>query len=263
MKNDVNDCTWNCIKTCKDKGECPDNFIGTIVWDGEKSWKETLSFCKEKRKELKEREDIKMVEGYENIVIILESPHIEEYKDPKFRAPALGLTGCYLQNYFYEIIKLHLQKKHSYNVILMNAIQLQCSLGEEPKKFRDKLWCELWFEDGGKDNFIKRLGQYLPNIIINACTLGEHIDSEGKKKKPDLDFLESIGICKEMIKEQMENVNFESNDHIYRLKGYVQSAINDKFLKDGVKKMYISHPSSWRSKKNCKLNEYLIKKEES
>ena len=56
-----------------------------------------------------------------------------------------------------SIHDLHKYKK--YKVILMNSIQYQCSLGCNPKKYRDHNWIQYWFSQG-KEEFLERLQIY-------------------------------------------------------------------------------------------------------
>lgn len=239
MKNE------NLIKCCLDKGICPDNFIGTI-----ENMKPKLNFSISTRKEFTKRNSIDDIinNGYKNIVMILESPHINEYKyaNENFIAPAIGKTGELLKKWFYKCIKKHLSPNKKYNVILMNAIQYQCSLGEDTIIYRDKLWCNLWFNYNKKDDFIKRLKHYNPDIIINACTIGMHIVPEtNKKQKPNLKYIR--GIIKELprynaIIEKFKKVKIKNK---YSLKGYVAFEITNINFEKDVKLLYSSHPSSW------------------
>lgn len=170
------------------KEKCEDNFVGTIKI--ENNVLETdFFFCSEQREE-KYKENNNTLnpiihnDHEKNIIIVLESPHVEEYADKSFINPALGITGCCLQKYFTRILArtidsriLSLDKNTIYNVILMNAVQYQCSQGKDTKCFRDKFWCMLWFSNENDKNyldFMNRLKLYNPSIIINACTIGEH-----------------------------------------------------------------------------------------
>lgn len=56
-------------------------------------------------------------------------------------------------------------------LILVNAIQYQCSLGVPTRRYRDKVFRSLW-ENGGADDFERRLQQlYRPgDMLFNCCT---------------------------------------------------------------------------------------------
>ena len=138
------------------------------------------------------------------IVIVLESPHTDEFlKKNKERlaiGPACGETGEHLYWWLPEVMLKYLPflvdkvtKKVKYYSIkdiesgvyvikLVNAIQFQCSLGEntEPSKktkekdkcYRDKVFAKMWDSAEVIESFIKRIKDARPNIIINCCTRG-------------------------------------------------------------------------------------------
>jgi hypothetical protein len=84
---------------------------------------------------------------------------------------------------FKDILKDDKNKK--FNIIVMNAIQFQCSLGFKPSKEKNEL-CKKLFKDEVKDevkdkndksekniiksNMIKRLSVYKPKCIVNCST---------------------------------------------------------------------------------------------
>lgn len=120
------------------------------------------------------------------LVILLESPHKEEYvnnclDDPI--APAQGQTGCNLHRWLGGIVcgRPHLRECMAgrTRVIVSNPVQFQASLAAVlrllPSSGRAKatpitkrVWKRLWAEV--KDDFMQRLSNYHPNFIINACT---------------------------------------------------------------------------------------------
>lgn len=114
------------------------------------------------------------------IVIVLESPHIDEYlSDNKFGpTPAIGKTGTNLQKYFnHEKIFEKIERTdeyQNYRVILMNVIQYQCSLGVDTKIFRDDIFDGLLEDVDIVGDFVNRLKSYNPNVIFNGCTEGKN-----------------------------------------------------------------------------------------
>lgn len=165
--------------------KCPDITAGKngVFW-----------FSKEER-EKKRKNDLRIkTDGSETqeevcIVIVLESPHIEEFKKFKLKSgtdisasPAMGETGGALQELFtQEFVENIFEKNNgidinkSYKVILMNSIQFQCSCGINTKIIRDHMWLKLWFgENNLKEDFEKRIKSYNPDIIFNFCTRGDH-----------------------------------------------------------------------------------------
>jgi hypothetical protein len=107
------------------------------------------------------------------IILVLESPHIDEYIGTP--GPAKGFTG--------EMIRLHLQKAlpieeiGGYGLIVMNAIQYQCSLGVSTDFFRDRVFRASW-NFGGRESLgtrVERLYRH-GDILVNCCTKGKDYD---------------------------------------------------------------------------------------
>jgi len=129
---------------------------------------------------------------HDTLVIILESPHRDEYRNNCIDRPIAPAqnnrnnrriigTGIGIQNYLLDIISLrpnllcNLSDRET-RVILCNPIQFQISLVAvicSPKwsKVRDKVWRTLWSMPQIKEEFRVRLASYSPKYIINACTL--------------------------------------------------------------------------------------------
>mgnify|MGYP004520562413 FL=1 len=140
--------------------------------------------------------DFKTIEENKNIVLLLESPHRSEYRDIKIYdrlvpiGPAQGgnLTdaGGAIKAYIHEAINYVISKNSlslnngDYNLIIINPIQFQTSLGSLYDKglnrnLRDKVWKNIWkIIDSKKyivqEDFICRLNSYNSDLIINACT---------------------------------------------------------------------------------------------
>lgn len=124
--------------------------------------------------------------GADNIVVLLESPHKDEYDyggsgtlTPK--GPAQGTTGGsiskHLSGYFnnppegQEYIRSDSRGSH---VIICNPIQFQTSLHAAKLRLTSdgeaKVWKGIWNVTLVKENFLCRLLWYSPHIIVNACT---------------------------------------------------------------------------------------------
>ncbi|MFI3190412.1 hypothetical protein BCS42_01810 [Crenothrix sp. D3] len=138
-----------------------------------------------------------------NILIILESPHKEEYHYPdisdmnnsNFTAlqPANGATGINFYKYFTSDILKYPHEKNAtgtleilfdkdatYRICFVNPVPFQASLhyilsdkGQKTKigineYIRDSVWERLYEEC--KSDFIRRVDLYKPFIILNACT---------------------------------------------------------------------------------------------
>ena len=237
---------------------CPDILVGN-----------DKEFWFSKKERIKHKNELNIFDSLKTrkkdeliIVIILESPHISEFStkreddffDDKILAnPALGKTGNNLQKYFTHnnlnnlieksIHDLHKYKK--YKVILMNSIQYQCSLGCNPKKYRDHNWIQYWFSQG-KEEFLERLQIYNPDIIFNLCTKGNHQDENNNAffKKNN---------CKTVINGKYINycvgkkVSLTTKNTTIRqiVSNYIIENIDTISYNKGIYIFEGNHPSSW------------------
>lgn len=130
------------------------------------------------------------------VALILESPHKDEY-DILYNplVPANGLTGKKIYGKLITKLsnKITLQPNEIYEIHLMNPIQYQCSLYHELEVFdfgahiygngivhnriiTNKVFSGLFFGRNSKhinyfrNDFIRRLKFYNPDIILNCCT---------------------------------------------------------------------------------------------
>ncbi|WP_434799207.1 hypothetical protein [Terrisporobacter vanillatitrophus] len=237
---------------------CEDNYVGTFSINSN-AVTSNLWFCKNLRNigrnEIKiSEEKLQLIrQSREKIIlIVLESPHIDEFNKSKCSiapAPALGVTGCNLDNHFIDNIKKYIPDG-KYHIILSNAIQFQCSLGEDTDKFRDRIWLKLWLCRGFDKTFIKRLEKYSADIIVNLCTIGSHkLDSLAPQRTKTVinkKYLEDI--CdNEIGLQKITKINKKTT-----LQELTQLAINE--YSDNKLNMCIkgTHPSSWYSEKNIR-----------
>lgn len=252
---------------------CHDNHVGSVNIANNIVQNPKLWFCRNLRINnhhiVNENKGLKSLkETYKTIVIILESPHKDEYDNAKCKiapAPALGITGCNLDKGFVDILKDFMEenkgiiKDGTYQVILMNAIQFQCSLGLEPivEKIKDEIFLSLWASDNIVENFKQRLEKYRPDIIINCCTNGDINKGMVNKifeKKPKSDWAFS------KYKQKILDITGHNEYFLY---GFVQNVIEELYGRDKVEKLNCrdkvvklrcTHPSSWaRNKKYAKI----------
>jgi hypothetical protein len=143
---------------------CPDQIYGKIERNG------NTFVVRESRKDITERN------GQPAIIIVLESPHTKEFENEKIE-PAKGDTGDNIKDYllkrFSSYLNGHLMD--GTEIILVNSIQYQCSLGVDTKAFRDKVFTAIW-NDFGNECFICRLTHiyWEGDYLINACTKGNN-----------------------------------------------------------------------------------------
>ncbi len=160
---------------------CPDQFVGNVKVTADKTGSPAQNL---KKDDFAERIDLIDYERPDTpiVILILESPHFEEYAGNSSPRPAAGKskgkTGYNIRNYFSTVISLHSLPQVIVNVdyplILFNAIQYQCSLGVTTSKYRNRMFLECW-NSFGRNDLKKRLTEiYEPgDIIINACTKGD------------------------------------------------------------------------------------------
>ena len=116
------------------------------------------------------------------ILVILESPHKDEYRDDDFfpLSPANGDTGVYFSKYFTShalliliSLGLNLDDNQQYKIFFVNPVPYQASLYKIHGKgvqdtLRDKIWKQLY--PLCKVDFEARIRSYKPKIILNSCT---------------------------------------------------------------------------------------------
>ena len=196
------------------------------------------------------------------MILVLESPHKDEYDHThKALGPAYGETGDNINTYLADILNVAILNSvlnnqcslTKYDLILVNAVQHQCSFGANPLLFRDAMFLYYWEKEYYRKDFSKRLtkviSKYNSCIVVNCCTQGEHTDlltnhfgKLGKGRLKNKSYFDELGVdysqwglheytLRECVKQIMLSV--KSNNVSY----------SDYY--------YISHPSSWgRSYRN-------------
>lgn len=103
------------------------------------------------------------------LVLVLESPHIHEFAGEP--APANGRTGTNISKMLPEDPQV--STLVGYGLVLINAIQYQCSLGHQPARFRNKVFVATW-NAGGKESFKARIASLYRtgDQVMNCCTKG-------------------------------------------------------------------------------------------
>lgn len=140
------------------RGACPDQCVGQIADFGDNP----IDFP--------HRAPVTSRKKSPYIVLVMESPHINEFQGKL--GPAKGQTGIHIRKYIEDIVRaLNIPLPE---LILVNAIQYQCSLGVATKKHRNKVFRRFW-KEGGRKDFERRMQQvYHPgDMLLNCCT-GSH-----------------------------------------------------------------------------------------
>ena len=259
---------------------CKDNFVATVKYENNKWEFEKENILPDKR--INNFSDVDVgAKKNKRIVIILESPHKYEYsKTIPAPAPAMGETGRNIKEYLLEILDKKIgnpkDNEKKYDVILMNAIQYQTSLGIDTEYFRDRVWLTLWNKEDLRKEFIKRLEGYNADIVFNFCTNGSHkkdliyiLDKKRNSSNMTFQYIDSLNLN---IKRKEGNnlyidekvvckVTKKDNTNVYLLKEFVQTAIEESNLSSSNVKIFKGpHPSSWISKDSEEYEESFIDK---
>ena len=114
------------------------------------------------------------------LIVVLESPHTKEFKGEP--APAAGATGRLLAKHLRTVVGALIVQNPP--IVLMNAVQYQCSLGSLPKMHRDEVFAAVW-DGGAREDFIRRLRQiYMPgDYVVCCCTQGIDIQRFGELRQ--------------------------------------------------------------------------------
>lgn len=181
---------------------CPDQFVGGIVFNGAKftnlNGKNVIDIlCKSNKNSANKRVDVNYSSFSSNnsvVVLLMESPHILEYL-AAVPSPAWGRTGTMINKHFLAAMnnslkniqpKLNCIRNQKFNLILVNAIRYQCSLGISPLKTvtRNNVFKDLWDNRGFQCDLCDRLRIIKPSLIINAIT--SDLKSRCNLNKPPL-----------------------------------------------------------------------------
>lgn len=165
------------INTYSEGRVCPDQCIGTIKISNNTTQSPEENSSKD---DFKSRTNLDKFERTNSplIIMVLESPHTSEFSGvtPKpVAGNGNGHAGKAIRELFSEVFDIHnFLRDGEYNLIILNAVQYQCSLGEDTKKYRDKVFIECW-NKFARNDFKKRLLNTYESgdIIINACTAGK------------------------------------------------------------------------------------------
>jgi len=104
------------------------------------------------------------------VIVVLESPHIQEFVGQP--GPAKGPTGKNIAKFVTLVPGL--EATGSLPLILVNAVQYQCSLGQGTDQFRDKVFLTAW-DEGGREDFARRMRKIYRtgDRLVCACTKGK------------------------------------------------------------------------------------------
>lgn len=147
---------------------CLDQYVGIIKISKKGTYWESFRYP---GKDYKEQSDDICNKCNKVLAIVLESPHKYEFDKDKAIGPAMGNTGANLLGWLPQLLHVNNDiDKDTYKVVLVNAVQYQCSLGTYTKRYREDIFSEMWEKAIVSQDFIKRLQSHHPSVVINACT---------------------------------------------------------------------------------------------
>lgn len=180
---------------------CPDQWVGTVRFDGvglryaPNGAEPSNDFsCRRPTSDLSAK-------GPRRLLMILESPHVREFGAPARAAklgelsaiasgnlrpigPAAGATGDNIRALLGAIALIGAEQLivspqgEDLDLVLINAIQHQTSLGHATSHFRDKVFKTAWASERiGREPFLARLERLWradpQDIVVNCCTGAE------------------------------------------------------------------------------------------
>ena len=117
------------------------------------------------------------------VLLLLESPHKDEYKNGTPIAPARGQTGIKIERHLACILNnphnncMTRNIGDNFRIIIANPVQFQTSLWtihkgalSDWRKLRNAIWKTLWNVPWVQRNFCCRLRHYNPDLVLNCCT---------------------------------------------------------------------------------------------
>ena len=137
-------------------GACPDQHVGSID-----------DFVDGSADDFPLRNPVTRLDNSPCVVLVMESPHKDEFIGEW--GPAKGKTGVQIRRHIASVVR-GLGGQLS-ALILVNAIQHQCSLGLATHHYRDMVFRSLW-ANGGAADFERRLTivYRTGDMLLNCCT---------------------------------------------------------------------------------------------
>ena len=205
----------------------------------------------DEKKIFDENSNSQLNSGSSKVVIILESPHRDEYIDGTdiLEQPicANGTTGNNLKECLSHLIDAMKLKGQNIDIAIINAIPYQCSQGVSTEVLRDFVWLKCWFEFGYNDT-LDLLNKIKPNYIVNCCTKGCHFLPSASSHEVSKKYIEAV-IDKTKIGNYDDIAYYkkESGKKEYSLREFVNQCIKNYKNNNAFVKLYqcTKHPCRW------------------
>ncbi len=231
-------------QSCCFSNQCvPDQIVGQVTFNGNQYIFNSSCYDKDDNHIFCRKTVTNKKQNNPVIITILESPHKHEFDKNTHTpiGPANGITGKNIREKIDNCIQSLLDEtncanetstlnSNTFDLILMNAIQFQTSLGYATKIARDDVFKCLW-DCGGREDFLERLKKYMNlycsgGLILNLCT--------------------DIKIN--------TNDNFKPFLHHNKFKLYLNYEIS-LIKKDKFTLGYGGHPASWIGKRRINIQQ--------
>ncbi len=198
------------------------------------------------------------------VLIVTESPHIEEFNVRNLRdfysntiveaRPVNGVTGMNILLHLAGLLEDAnvFPCDGYYPVIVMNALQEQCSQGDrDTGKYRTRNFIRLW---GSQKVYLEhRLEQIEPLIVLCSCTVGDFNLSNGMNAYYEGNRTLFEQRFEMLLKEELQLM--PSTDHksysflgCKDLSGLVLGVLDSVFATKNIPIYKTTHPSSWRNR---------------
>ncbi len=203
------------------------------------------------------------------ILLVTESPHIEEFKVfgvtdfssglPVNARPVNGLTG---QNIMTQLVSLLsgqniLIVDGDYPVIVINALQEQCSEGRNTLDLRTRNFIRLWPQRRG--HLVDRLTMLNPCAVFCSCTVGDFrltdglaAYSAGSREVFETHFIQLLNEFNLVESNRSSPYGFLGSRD---LSGLVLNVIEQVYGQRQTPIFKTTHPASWQ-KRPPRLNSY-------
>lgn len=188
----------------------------------------------------------KFRDNVKRVVIVLESPHVDEYSKKEDPICAKGQTGENLKSHLKTLLHKIEIDDECVDIVIVNAVPYQCSQGVDTEILRDFVWLKCWYEFG-YSNILELLDKIDPDYIVNCCTKGCHfLFSSGNNVSKA--YIEKV-VGAEVFSKEIDNQKFFDDSpgkKEYSLREFVSQCLrNYKKSHSRVELYRCTHPCTW------------------
>ncbi|MBS7819019.1 hypothetical protein [Wohlfahrtiimonas chitiniclastica] len=175
------------------------------------------------------------IQNYKEILIILESPHINDYTYTLESAyeisPTLEAINQYKELLFTKLVNLKVIVPNEYYIIkVIDPVPYMASLGRNQRVLENKtityrVWNAIWENFGYADKFTEKI-RSLPSgsIILNACTNYKPEDIKINRPKNSLQMVILSNIFNQTYYAELSHpASMRYNNSIYNFENSIQN----------------------------------------